>query len=321
MKIILLSFIFIPIIAGQVAWGQTYHPFPDSNAVWNVLEYTHYPDSTRYNTIHYALFGDTLINSLNYHKIFRNNGLTDSTIELSSPNTIYYGALREEVSTKIIYYLPKDSSQEGLLYKFDINIMDTIVIQSIWGDNIVRCDAIDSILINNQYRKKFIMWHPFSSTWETWIEGIGSTKELLYNYHDLFYPYTELLCFFNNDILIYHLNSTTYPGGFPSYDSIFYSGCFHECIIITNLNVLSINEIISVCPNPIVDKSILKIPDSFSIKNATVGIYNIQGILVRKIKITEGRELYLDKSEFSAGLYFFKIINEHTIYSGKFLVQ
>jgi len=322
MRKILLSFIFIPIIAGQVAWGQTYHPFPDSNAVWNVLEFntlgSSWNDSIWNNTFHYGFFGDTLINSLNYHKLFYNNGLIDSTIELSSSNTVYSGAIREEILSKIIYYIPKDSICEGILYDFDLSLHDTI---TIWGWNNLCCNDIDSMLINNLYRKVYYVWSITSMTGDYWIEGIGSLRGLLYPiYNPISNMKRELLCFYLNDTIVYHTDCSYCYWPIPS--NLYTGGCYHQELY-TSLPILNnnYNTKFIIYPNPVTDKSILKISSNFYLKNATVEIYNTQGILVKKVKIIEGNEIYLYKSEFNTGLYFLKIVSDNNVYTCKFIVQ
>ena len=57
------------------------------------------------------LNGDTVINSLNYKKIFE--------------NSLYAGALRED--NKIIYFIPGNSLTEYLLYNFNLTVGDSII--------------------------------------------------------------------------------------------------------------------------------------------------------------------------------------------------
>jgi len=68
MKKLLFLFAFLALTLTS-ARGQTnvYHPFPDSSAFW-----TNYWE-TDYNNGYsgYGIFGDTVINNLNYHKLYR----------------------------------------------------------------------------------------------------------------------------------------------------------------------------------------------------------------------------------------------------------
>ena len=307
--------------------AQTYTPFPDSNAVWNVLEF--YPlgssfswsDSIWNSTMHYGLFGDTLINSMNYHKLFYNNGLMDSTIVLSNTNTTYCGAIREEVPAKKIFYLPKDSVNESLLYNFNLNLHDTIIIN--WNTFI--CNGINSVLINSHYRKIFHLWSFTTLTGDLWIEGIGSSNGLLYTFY---YPIFDtikygLLCFHHNDTLEYHMDGSLNYWPIPA--SLYDSGCYHQELYITtniheNENILNPNVIIY--PNPVTDKSILKIPDNFSQENTLIEIFDLQGRKIKEYQKINSHQLTLYRADFNVGgVYFVRIKSDKFLETIKLVVQ
>lgn len=166
------------------AISQTYVPFPDSNAVWSYVLCDICqigPCSPPCYSYYYNIKGDTMINSINYNKLYQ-------TWDSSLTNLAYYGSLRED-SFKRVYYVSVNDTNEFLLYDFSKNVGDTI-----WGFDIVF--NIDSVLLmNNQYRKRFIM-----SNGEEVIEGIGNkTRDLLYQYSEVL---PQLLCFKQNDTLL-----------------------------------------------------------------------------------------------------------------------
>lgn len=323
--------IILPLVLGIIfniksSIAQVYTPFPDSNAVWNVLEFcrlgSSWGDSIWNNTIHYGLFGDSLINSLNYHKLYFNNGLTDSTMVFSSPNTIYNGAIREDTIAKKVYYIPKDSLNESLIYQFNLSLHDTITISTIYGDNKYVCNSIGSILINNHYRKRYSIWSILTQIGDNWIEGIGSINGLLYFFNNPIGNTIKngLLCFYQNDTLIYQMDGSLNYWPIPT--SLYNSGCYHQDLytsIPENKNSEKQDEIIF--PNPITAESILKIPSKISGKSALIEIYDAQGKLIKKINSVDENGIPLNASEFSSGLYIFKLINNSNIYTGKFLVQ
>lgn len=80
-KLHFLSIINIYILLTMLSvYGQAYvyHPFPDTNAIWNAMGYnsfTGYP----LDDLCYGLKGDTIINGKTYKKIF---SLFDSTLDL-----------------------------------------------------------------------------------------------------------------------------------------------------------------------------------------------------------------------------------------------
>ena len=306
--------------------AQTYTPFPDSNAVWNILEMdSYYPDSTKYNTVHYALFGDTIINAISYSKLFYNDGLIDSTIHITSPNTIYLGALREENSIKKIYYLPKDSANEILLYNFEINVGDTFFIpfqQSSWI-NILKCMGKDSILINNLYRKTYDMWHPLSYTWTRWIEGIGGNKGLLDDF-STFNTSNKLLCFYDNDILTYRLDSSTDIPFQPFNNIFYYHGCYYDTttIITTNMNELADLKDIVIYPNPLIRSTIISIQESIQLKNVIIDVFDLQGKTIKTLRNLRTHQNILTRNDFrAAGVYFVRIKSDKYLETIKLIVQ
>src|ERR1700749_3933875 len=113
-KIILLisSLFFI-----HNSFAQPYQPFPDSNAVWTIGVYDVF--GTFYSNYTYRMASantDTTISSINYKKIFYFD---------SSGISLYKGALRQ-ATTRKVFFVPKDSLNENLLYDFSANIGDTV---------------------------------------------------------------------------------------------------------------------------------------------------------------------------------------------------
>ena len=149
------------------------------------------------------LAGDTNINTYNYVKIIQSY----DTIANMNQDT-YWGCYRED-NNKMVYFLPKDSINEVLLYDFSKSDGDTIYINEYdyWGYNIIPyiIDQVDSVLIEGNYRKIFYFNPVFSFYSEfPWIEGIGSMAGILYS----FYPYTiggwwELNCLTYNGNFVY----------------------------------------------------------------------------------------------------------------------
>lgn len=163
----LILFILFAILSFQPLWSQSYHPFPDSNAtwcdgtwfVWGSPPYdTGY---TSYKTNGYALINDTL-----YTKI-DNQYFND------------YCYLREE--NKKVYCRLSSSTSEFMLYNFDLEVGDTILLPQLCGEYFSEgyVMEIDSILIGSEYHKRFHIesweWLPFS-----FIEGVGSEQGLMY---------------------------------------------------------------------------------------------------------------------------------------------
>jgi hypothetical protein len=151
MKKRLLVFLsFICLILGLRAQTNVYHPFPDSNAVWiynisQCLDPNGNPPCMESDNhiYYYILKGDTIYNSITYHKII----LIDSSAYPPIDNALIFhkkAGIREDANRKIYY--TTYSSTENLLYDFSkTNIGDTLLPQGLGG-------SIGTILsCNNPY--------------------------------------------------------------------------------------------------------------------------------------------------------------------------
>ena len=162
-KLLLLGLILTAIFAkGQ---STVYKPFPTTygNWIYRFYDDLHYPTSIE---TQYTLYGDTIIFSMTYKKIF-----VDSN---------YSGTLREY--SKIIYFIPDTSSTEYLLYNFNLTVGDTIIHPfggAVCTNDTLTVAVVDSILLSDGYHKQF--W--FNPTCY-WIEGIGSIGYLLAPFFD-----------------------------------------------------------------------------------------------------------------------------------------
>ena len=156
--------------------SQNYYPFPDSNAIWNTVGENMFSfDKFR---IRYGIYGDTIINSQTYHKIY---DLYDTN--LIHQNSVYFAALRNE-DKKVYINFP--DYNETILYDFTLSVGDTIWynlggcayqegcdlwLQSHWKT----VTSIDTVTLENGEQRK--RWHLVSDFMgDTWIEGIGSVE-------------------------------------------------------------------------------------------------------------------------------------------------
>ena len=159
------SSLFILLIAvSHYAAGQSsvYHPFPDSNAMWNVHAIGYNggmcsivdPMYTDYYFSYY-ISGDTVINNVSYHKIYSSgysheHCILDSTVDnWWTWNATYEFAFRQDLNQKKIYFY---TNQEYLKYDFSLNVGDTAPEQGC-----VVISSIDSVLIGMNYRKRFYL--------------------------------------------------------------------------------------------------------------------------------------------------------------------
>lgn len=182
MRTVLLLLFFY---SSSFVLAQDYHPFPQGEAVWsslmNLVWYTDPEDGEILEvhdiTIHYGIFGDTLINDQLYQKIYQSS---ESTFDINDAQ--YFGGIREE--EKFIFLFGRFDHKEDTLYNFNLLPGD------IWKDYdnylgtriIIQLESIDSIiLLNETFRKRYNFRRisirgGVADTIPSvqWIEGIGS---------------------------------------------------------------------------------------------------------------------------------------------------
>jgi hypothetical protein len=213
----------------MVGYAQTkvYQPFPKKNAVWTNRDGTVNSSSTGIDwelPFSYCMEqGDTSINSIIYSKVNYCGGA-------------YHGALRDNKGK--IYYIPKDSSTELLIYDFTLKNGDSVSVYCILGGKIYpfrefKYDhvRIDSVFIKGAYRKTINL------NGYKWIEGIGNTKGLFVeSFANVSGWATQLLCMSDNDTTL-----------FPSFS-------VGPCSTIVGINETTANESMELFPNPTMGK-------------------------------------------------------------------
>lgn len=275
MKKLLLVLFFLP----SMVYSQTYEPLPDSSGIWINEFKTYYLDDDfvaiydLYNYTNYCTNGiDTIINSENYTRIDTCSGG-------------YKGAFRNDLGK--VYFVPRADSLEYLLYDFTANDGDTLYDvyqedgynESYLADLVVSVPALDTILIDDAYRK-FIYAGDAQ-----WIEGIGCSAGLFKNSgNNISMFFIELFCHSAS-------NKTLYPswtaGDSPCY---LYSG-------ISNDHVNSI----SIFPNPTTGILTMKfIPSNDKLM---IGIYDLLGELVYEKQLVPASQIAIDLSFLKPGNY------------------
>lgn len=188
-------------IAVTFSYSQ-YFPFPTNHATWiNIgksytLNQWNVPIWQTDWIDRYCSSGiDTIIGTTTYKQI--NSCTTNSSS--------YHGALRYE--TGKVFFIPKDSVNEYLLYDFTVNIGDSVnVIQSTIGGTpyyttmYIHITDIDTIVVDGTERRRI----NGSNQYNQWIEGIGSSAGLFMNFEDNISNYMiELNCLSVNNTTIY----------------------------------------------------------------------------------------------------------------------
>jgi hypothetical protein len=173
-------------------------------------DYDEIADSTKkWNTVNFA--AGTIINKIGgeviiYDSIFSNVFETRDSLQQEWDHV---GYLREDTVGKKIYF-SKWGEEIGLIYDFDIEVGDSVIIDNYYvgfEDVIMFCDSINSVIINGVSRNQLFFSSP-NKGWiaDIWIEGIGSRLGLL-NSGLGGAGYAgggdELLCCSKNDTIIY----------------------------------------------------------------------------------------------------------------------
>lgn len=196
----ILTLCFSILLPGSF-FSQSYVTFPDSNVTWvntfSVAAGAPIQVCQLYAVNNFCAPGtDTTINSQVY-----------SHIVVCGTGT-YKGALRDNGAGKV-YYVPKDSTQEFLLYDFTASAGDTIYnfySEDFYGTGAALNNAevlgVDSVLINGLYRK--VLQLPGAQ----WIEGVGNTYGFLMD--PFLIPNSwcfELYCMSAKDTTLYPTNA------------------------------------------------------------------------------------------------------------------
>src|SRR6056297_256665 len=312
-KQILVPIVFIVLATIQLqAQGEyEYTPFPDSNAIWS--EVCRAPVSENYELDYHvlALFNeDTVINSIEYHKLFR---IYDTV--LNREKAEYIGGIREDSLKRIFinikvenetipwWYPPggTNENEEILLYDFSLQEGDTLRGGNFMlSDEYLVVEDVDTLEINGEFRRKLHFQYP----WQKWIEGIGNVNGLLFVSGDI--PNNgvknTLICFRKQGILEYSN---------PEYES-----CYPGPLV--GINELSSKSGVEIYPNPAGELLHFNTRETFN----RLCIYDLQGKKQKAINIPKEKNFSIRVSAFPPGLYFYRLTGASgREYTEKFIVK
>lgn len=293
MKKVIAIFFFI--VSQNFLFAQTYIPLPDTNAKWVTVLYVS-PNCMNYGCPYsYTFNGDTLINTIVYKKLLSTSS--------------YSGAIRQDTNTQRVYYVPKNYSNEYLLYDFSINVGDTIT-SYVDPGVIVPCHntvfSIDSIYIGNKYRKRLRL---SSDCWiGSWIEGVGSEAGLLEPWAGGPASY-QLWCFEYNGKVLYPLPDTIY------------SSCDSTLLFVNEQNILN-QRVVNISPNPFSNEAIIFLNQPFLKQTFSITVFSLLGKEIIKIKLISS-ETKIERGHLPSGIYFYKVQNENGSMqeTGKIIIQ
>jgi len=294
------STVIIPIliiIASTYAKAQDYIPMVKDSSVYNITNVIiaiEPWETDSFSTKSIGIYGDTVINTVSYKKVYELDCFRDSAI--LQPER-YKGAIREDIEQQKVWFYRND--QEFLLYDFSLNVDDYIEINSEFcgGPVELRVESISTVEINGIERRKLeLIPNDFCGWCGDWIEGIGSSVHL----YDYIYVHgnfdVHLSCYFENEELIYS------PWG----------DCCEGETRIETIN----KKTFTISPNPATDEINFQFDDNLS---RTVIIYSTDNKAVDKFKISSCFYNY-NSSNLIKGIYFIKILEGNKSYTQKLIV-
>ncbi len=292
-----------------------YIPFVEDSTQWSEMYRT---DNYHY-TIQYKIKGDTIINNINYFKIY-----TSKQIKYNSDDDLFYAYIREDSNKKVFIKYPETSeydTSEILLHNFNRKLHDTIAIRyfnyyhpsNFNNDSIFlyEINMIDTIT-NYYFYDTVISYSYYTIQWvpSVGLSGFGFIENFYLSMLSLFYPTKKLTDY---DIG-YFCTICTWRKGKYLYKWNLADSCnLSTKIIEENKQINSINFI----PNPIISNSKLKLNQNFNF----IEIYNSYGQKIFTKKIENHEEFEINNRDYLQGNYIFKIIKkDNSFLTGKFLI-
>jgi len=288
-KLLLFLTVFISMTYAQ---GQTtdYHPFPESNAVWNVNFVSGCMIGTDQEYYSITLTGDTSINSQTYHKLFIPFVQSYISGGCTVTNTAgYKGAIRQDTLAKKVFFVPPTASTEQLLYDFTLHIGDTVkgYLES-WAYQPDVDISMDSVLVGNNYHKRWKI-NPCYNIYL--IEGIGSTYGLLTLSPGCITRSRQMF-----PLLVSNIT-----------DKRYYPDTTSNCDLITSINTLaeSSNQI-TIFPNPSNGSFTVDFNQSLNFKE--IRLTDLLGNIVLQRPTSNQTKIAIDKLQ--SGTYILTLIDQ-----------
>jgi len=285
-KRLLLLAAFMPL----VAFGQQNFPLVKDGGIWRegYVVKVEPPDPWLKFTMQWVMEGDTVFNNQTYKKLYNTN--YGPSILLKT----FFGGMREDSIGRVYIYTATNQSPPGiilqsqteyLLYDFSLQVGDTLQVINDW--NIIQTlTSIDSVMIDNQYRKRYI--------YNAWgqrevIEGIGSVKGLFFPMVHEFEHGQLLTCYEDADI-------------FWNNPELFGADCFTVGIEERRQG----NSVISIYPLPVSEK-LHVVFEEVPTGDISIRLYDITGRLVEDFHYTGQKEIIINAENIKTGTYFMHV--------------
>jgi hypothetical protein len=303
---ILINLIVLSI--GLFGQSGSYHPLPDSGAIWR-----EYFGGYEVNCTDYQIYtsGDTLIEGKMYQKLqkfgvvyFSGPGGNCSS-NFGSVYNYYLGAYRDDSIGKKVYFFAVTGSSEVLLYDFNLNLNDKLPETCLYQYNVSDTSfisAIDSVLVGDEYHKRFAVSNSYLNAYVYLVEGIGSGFGLVSSLEPPFEFGSTLLCHKQNNVTVY-----------PEQGS--------DCVLVTGTTDTQKDVVgFSIAPNPI-NFGVGVVHMSLQFPSAELVISDVTGCeKLRVPNVEDGSVLHAEN--LSPGIYFYRVMNAKGIrFTGKLLID
>ena len=303
-------------------FAQTYHPFPDSSAIWRI-EYCYLPTPiSQPYCFRYSNFinSDTIINGNTYSKIYSSDVLASDTL-----NALFVGAVREDINKRV--YLFTDSialyninnqnpsglcnddilDKDVLLYDYGVSVGDTILYQYLDSSRIYII-SIDSVLVLNQYLKRYNynFITPGGSNCPWYINGLNNGSyylEKIGHHSGIFEPYLYYANDDWNNLLCFEDTEIAYPDSLACYTAV---GINDATIKKNNIKIY---------PNPNNGVFTLDLPQKE--QSSEIYIYNLSGKLVQQVNTSNNNVIDINKQP--SGIYFVKVVQQNGVNTVKII--
>lgn len=151
----------------------------DNQKIWSILTGHCLPDYTTYTTSFFKFNEDTIIDGELYQKVF----ISEDEFQ---EEWFFYGTFIREENKKV--YLREYFGEEGLIYDFNLQLGDTVVVNNPRAASEVALvlTEIDSVETTDGYRERWKLTNEEFMIPEYWIEGIGSMGGVLNSSTEIF---------------------------------------------------------------------------------------------------------------------------------------
>jgi len=186
--------------------AQQFFPIPvDTTSAWRILrEYNDESCVYYYNSIYYV-DGTVIHNGKKYYKIYEEGHYSTSDVNPMFPcsggsydySGVFRGAIRTE-NRKTYQFI---NGYAYLLMDFTLNVGDTMYSYLTQEGKII--ESIDSVLVGNEYRKRFNFQNSSFGYCNWMIEGIGHERGLFETMDYPFESWSDFYCYGENGIPIF----------------------------------------------------------------------------------------------------------------------